>query len=147
MAFNITLGYTSDPVNRIDKTMTNTTTITGTLKHESDVRNPVIKINHEDKTFNYVYIPGFNRYYYVDEIRSVRTGLLEVSLRTDVLMTFASQIIDTDLIIDRTGELSEANLYIDDDSQVVENRIVTKVYEFANGFDQNGEFILITAGG
>lgn len=147
MAFNIILGYTNDPVNRIDKTMTNTTVISGTLKHESDIRNPVIKINHEDKTFNYVYIPGFNRYYYVDEIRSIRTGLLEVSLRTDVLMTFAQQIIDTDLIIDRTGELSEANLYIDDDSQVVENRIVTKVYEFANGFDQNGEFILITAGG
>lgn len=147
MAFNITLGYTNDPVNRIDKTITNKTVISGTLKHESDIRNPVIKINHEDKTFNYVYIPGFNRYYYVDEIRSIRTGLLEVSLRTDVLMTFASQIIDTDLMIDRTGELSEANLYIDDDSQVVENRIVTKVYEFANGFEQNGEFILITAGG
>ena len=92
MAFNITLGYTNDPVNRIDKTMTNTTVISGTLKHESDIRNPVIKINHEDKTFNYVYIPGFNRYYYVDEIRSIRTGLLEVSLRTDVLMTFAPQI-------------------------------------------------------
>lgn len=43
--------------------------------------------------FNYAYIPDFNRYYFVSEIVSVRTGLWRVSMRCDVLMSFKSDFI------------------------------------------------------
>lgn len=37
---------------------------------------------------NYLYIEDFKRYYYITHLRSIRTGLVEVSCHVDVLMSF-----------------------------------------------------------
>ena len=49
-------------------------------------------IYHNVLSANYCYIPYFNRYYYVEEIISVRNNLWQIVLKVDVLMSFASKI-------------------------------------------------------
>lgn len=50
---------------------------------------------------NYAYIPQFNRYYYIDNIVSVRTGLWRLDMSCDVLMSFKDKILDLDAYIGR----------------------------------------------
>lgn len=62
-----------------------------------DVTDNGIRITFEDATnallvSNYCYIPEFGRYYYIDDIISLRTGLWEISMSVDVLMSNKEKI-------------------------------------------------------
>ena len=68
----------------------------GQLRERSSVVNPTITIEYPEgstPSFNYVYIPSFERYYYVTEIVFINNNLWSISLSVDVLMSFASDII------------------------------------------------------
>lgn len=52
-------------------------------------------------TFNYVYIPEFKRYYYVNDIISVASGLWRIELNVDVLMSYKREFLDIECIINR----------------------------------------------
>lgn len=67
----------------------------GELRDECDILNPVLTIEglNPDNTFNYCYIPDFNRYYFITESSVVRTGLMEFMLHVDVLQSWSSQIL------------------------------------------------------
>lgn len=59
----------------------------------SSIINPVLVIEYNKlPDFNYVYIPMFNRYYYINEIISVRNNIWELHLSVDVLMSFKDTI-------------------------------------------------------
>ena len=65
------------------------------LKEPTSVTDPVIEIRERILNYyykyNYAYIPDFNRYYFIDNIRS--EGMLWVySLRVDVLASYVSNI-------------------------------------------------------
>jgi len=50
---------------------------------------------------NYVYIPDFNRYYFINDITSVRQNLWRLSLHVDVLMSYKKEILNTKAFISR----------------------------------------------
>ena len=50
-------------------------------------------------------------------------------------------------IVNKQQGTENANLFLDDGSYVLENREFNSVINFPNGFNENGEYILITAGG
>lgn len=52
-------------------------------------------------TFNYVYIPDFKRYYYVNDIISVASGLWRIELNVDVLMSYKREFLDIECLIGR----------------------------------------------
>ena len=57
--------------------------------------NPEIIIQYDKPPdFNYCYIANFGRYYYVENIVSMRQNLWRVRLRCDVLMTYKMQILN-----------------------------------------------------
>lgn len=62
---------------------------------------------------DYAYIPDFNRYYWVTDITSVRTGLWQLSMSCDVLMTFKDQIRKLNAFVDR-NENSPLDYWADD---------------------------------
>ena len=97
--------------------------------------------------YNYCYIPDFGRYYYINDINALRANLFELSLGVDVLMTYASAIRNNSAIIDKAQSQGTAYKYINDGSWVNTNRMTQEVVNFSGGFNDNGEFILITAGG
>lgn len=96
---------------------------------------------------NYVYIPKLKRYYFISNVRYDLGGNVTIMCHTDVLQTFADDIRKLRVIADKSEEAGKSNMYIDDNSFVTENRIVNHIYNFPNGFNNSGEFILITVGG
>jgi len=63
----------------------------GYLRDETSLIDPVLTFEIPMANIvdvNYLYIEDFKRYYYITHLRSIRTGLVEVSCHVDVLMSF-----------------------------------------------------------
>ena len=95
--FEINLYKNFAESNKVDKTSELSTvgTISGILRQECSLINPEIIIQYDKPPdFNYCYIANFGRYYYVENIVSMRQNLWRVRLRCDVLMTYKTQILN-----------------------------------------------------
>ena len=93
--FDINLYQNSAEVNRVDKGqfLIGVGTLSGALRNECSMLTPSIVYQSSDvPTFNYVYIPIFNRYYYVTSLSSVSKNVWRMELNCDVLMTYKEQI-------------------------------------------------------
>lgn len=101
---NIQLLQTSDPPNKLNKTVIEVATITVTLKDNMDFITPVIRLSpsYISTAFNYVYIPDFNRYYYLNGKGVLIGKLVEYTLRVDVLMSWKAAIKDSTVIASRS---------------------------------------------
>lgn len=144
----IDLYINSSENNRVSKVLSGKFELTGTLRGETNVINPEILIEHTNPTgYNYAYIPEFNRYYFINEFTAVRNGLWRVRLAVDVLETYKTQIKQMSAIIDKQQNKGNSNLYLNDGSYVIDSRSYNTILNFSFGFNSNGKFILITAGG
>lgn len=85
------------------------------LKTPTSVIDPVIVIDHADQSapqmhyFNYAYIPDFNRYYFITDIRSVG-HLWEYSMTTDILATYKSAVSAATLYLLRCSSLYDGSV-------------------------------------
>lgn len=144
----IKLYKTSSPRKKLVKELTDGITLVGTLRAQSSVMSPTFTVQDTAVVgYNYCYIPDFGRWYYINGIDALRSNLYELSLGIDVLMTYAAQIRNNYAIVDKVESLGTAYNYINDGSWVNTNRMKQSIINFATGFNDNGEFILITAGG
>lgn len=106
---NIKLYKMSCEDNRIDKTsfLTLVLDLNGTLRAKTSVTQPVIEVYlsaiYDITQFNYAQIDLFNRYYFIDDIISVRTNVIEIHLRCDVLMSYVHSIGQLPCIVARTS--------------------------------------------
>lgn len=138
--------------NRINKSdhITNRFVLEGSLRKATSALNievDVEKTNPLTYKYNYMYIEEFGRYYFIDEIISVRTGLWTIMATVDVLMSFRKDILESSVIIDKAEDEDISNLYLDDGSFVMDSRKYNEVKEFPSGLNENGSYILICAGG
>lgn len=94
-SFDITLYQTDNDPRTVDKYLANSWTTQGTLREGTSIVNPVIRVECTVPgfTLNYAYIPIFQRYYFITDVKSVRKNLWEISLKCDVLMTFKTGIL------------------------------------------------------
>lgn len=144
----IKLYKTSSPRKKLVKDLTDEITLVGTLRAQSSVMSPAFTVQDTSVVgYNYCYIPDFGRWYYINGIDALRANLYELSLGIDVLMTYAAQIRNNYAIVDKVESLGSAYNYINDGSWVNTNRMKQSIINFATGFNDSGEFILITAGG
>lgn len=146
MAFDIILQRNNSEMNRVSKSVDNILTVSGTLKEDTSIIDPVIKIKCElsDVTgCNYISVPAFGRSYFVTNIRSIRNGLVEFACHVDVLSSFATSIRSNTAIIKR--QENSWNLYLNDGSfKIYQNpNVLTKA--FPSGFTTQ-EFVLAIAG-
>lgn len=144
----IKLYKTTSPRKKLVKELSDGITLTGTLRGQASVMSPSLQIQDIAVFgYNYCYIPDFGRYYYINDINALRANLFELALGIDVLMTYASEIRGNYAIVDKVENFGAAFNYINDGSWINTNRTDQSIINFANGFNDNGEFILITAGG
>ena len=144
---DIKLFYNSSDNRCIKKTLQGEFDIIGSLRDETSIISPTIVIQSADPIrFNYAYIPSFKRYYYINNVESVRTGVWRVYMEVDPLMSFKTDILALKVVANKQSLITNGDEYIDDGSLVTDNLIFKNVYNFANGFNDNGEYILITAG-
>lgn len=139
---------TSSEKNCMNKQISGGYTLQGSFRGECSVSDPVFIIESDSNFtgYNYVYIPEFSRYYYIVNIVSKRTKVWELHLHVDVLMSF-KQYLNSSRILLSESEVTAASNYLNSSSWVSEVRRNTTVISFPDGFLNNGEFILITAGG
>lgn len=137
----------SEP-NRLDKDLTEVRVVSGSVRDTVSILNPAIRIERKaDEVmddFNYFYIPAWNRYYFLQDVVTVRREITEITGRVDVLQSFKNDIENLTVITDKQTE--SGSVYINDGSWVAESREFYSTLNFQNGFNNAGEFILITAG-
>lgn len=144
---NLILYNNKSPKNKIGKILTNPYNLTGTLRAETSTTSLQILIESVDlNPYNYIYISEFNRYYFITNVISVRTGLWLVNASIDVLESFKSEILSLNVILDTT-ESTGAKEYKTGGCWDVLVKEKTDIVSFSNGLLNTGEFILITAGG
>lgn len=119
----------------------------GVPRGDVSVMNPVIRFESDGiLRFNYAYVPELQRYYSVVDRTAFRNGVWDITFTVDVLMSFRRDIMNLSVVVDKQSMGSNGDEYIDDGSLVSENVMFQTLYEFPNGFNDTGEYILITAG-
>ena len=149
MSVSVALYQNNSENYRIDKSLTAKYAESCTLKDGCSVENPVLLItNYNNITdCNYLYIDDFGRYYFIEDIISIRDGLWEVHAHVDVLMTYSTQIKACTATFKRQEHLF--NMYLDDPEFKTYNKsqIVTKIFYGGDALNKNMDYVLVTAGG
>lgn len=143
----IHLYVNSSEKNQLGKTLSSELVLTGNLRDEASVTNPVILIQADNVSgYNYAYVKEFNRYYFIRNMVSVRTGLWRIELSVDVLESYKTEIKKLSVIL-RDTETTGATNYLSGDVWKTNVKETTNIINFSGGLSDTGEFILITAGG
>ena len=145
MSFNIQLMNNQEELNKISKNPSTVMTLSGALREESSIIDPVIMIEYNGTltNVNYMYIPEFHRYYFITKIDSVRTNLWRVCGHCDVLKTYAQGILGCDCVFARNQ--NKFNLYLNDDYFKVYSNPRVQVLNFPQKF--SGEsYVLVMKG-
>ena len=133
--------------NKLEKSLSSDLKLTGKLREQSSVVNPSIMIQTTNPSiYNYAYIPEFKRYYFITDMVSVRTGLWEISMHVDVLMSFKDTIKGTQVILSDTETTGQTN-YMAGEQWASTVKTATDIISFPNTMNISGDYILITAGG
>ena len=131
----------------VDKNITQIASdITGTLREDCSVIDPVIKlegtVGSNLTLCNYAYITEFGRYYYINNI--VCTGkLFELHMHVDVLKTFADGIRTNSAVIAR--QENNYNLYLQDGVFKTYSQPHYEIKQFGTGFNYF-QFVFCVAG-
>lgn len=130
----------------VDKNIQRIDTLTGTLKESTSICDPTIMLNLNDVNFNYIYIEEFERFYYVKDVRNIRNDLWEIDCHVDVLMSFSDRYLNNKAIVSKSE--NEVNYEPDYESDYYPSKLKTfiETSSFSGGFNENPEFILLTAG-
>ena len=101
----IKLYNVSDDNNVLNKTLTDEKSIEIKLKSSVDISRPAIVLKSESfLNYNYAFIPVFQRYYYIDKISIIQQNIYEISLIVDVLMSFKSDILNSEGLVTQSTE-------------------------------------------
>ena len=142
----ITLFSCSSEITAVNKTMTELISLTGTLREQSSIIDPTITVEGSASQIvaaNYAYIPEFGRYYFINGVESVRSGLWRLSMHVDVLYTYREQIKTNSAIIER-NEI-EYDLKLNDGLFQTQQNPRIAQFPFPSGFTTTN-FVLAVAG-
>lgn len=123
--------------------------LSGVLKEVTNVTDPIFKVTtltpEDISKINYVYVPSFSRYYFVNQITFVRNGLYEISCHVDVLESYKDDILNLNCRISR--QTQEFNLLLPDNEVELrqDSRVIIK--KFNNSINFTPTLVMVTAGG
>lgn len=144
--FEIRIQYNASENNRLQKDITDIAVMRGTLRAESSIIDPVFIIQGnlaELASANYLTIPIWHRKYFIRDIVSVRSSLVQITAHVDVLSSWEEELLACKGIVHRQENLW--NLYLNDGTfRTYQNpEVVTQ--PFPSGFN-SWSFILAVAG-
>ena len=147
--FTLKLYTNSSEYDHVTKTITQIgSDLSCIARGECSLLYPEIEVELSSipATANYMYIEDFARYYYIDEIVVVRTGLYRIRGTVDPLMSFATQIKACSGIVNRAESEAAYNTYLDDGAFRTYANPEIRTLEFPSGFN-TWEYLLAIAGG
>lgn len=112
--------------NVIGKTFGNKNVLEGKLIYDTSIEEPKFLVDGDIRGYNYVYIPIFSRFYYIEDIVLRRQMLQEISMKVDVLQSFKTEIRACSGIPMRSGDSDQINYYINDGAIITQQN--TRVF-------------------
>lgn len=133
----------SDSRNTLNKTLTDEKEITANANRDVDIINPVMMLVTVENIaeYNYIYIPEFQRYYFIESMKVNRTGIYEVNLHEDVLFTYRDKIKECKGLI--TVSNKNVDGYYNNLSIPIDVRPNTKKFTFPNSFPSETTNVLV----
>lgn len=101
----ITLFKVTDSQDTVNKTMSNGFDIEVRLKSDFNILSPDVLLLIEGfdvRNYNYLSIPEFSRFYFVDNITNVNNRMYRLTCSCDVLQTYKDNIAGADAIYNRS---------------------------------------------
>ena len=145
MSFSIKLQRNTRPINSMDKHPNLVATITGTLRNETNLVDPVILVERSELPyFNYMTIDEFHRSYFIREIRSIRNNVWEIHGHSDPLMSFKDDFLQNRALISRNE--NQYDLLLNDGVFKCRQNSRVGYMTFPNGFT-HFNYVLLAAGG
>lgn len=145
----INLYICNDDDNKLNKTnLSGNIAMSGNFRAEVSILSPVFQIESSTNIsgYNYAYIPDFGRYYFIKDIKAVRTNLWELSLAVDVLMSYKDDLANIPVIAGRAE--SGYNQMLKDGERATYQDTRTQTYNFPRSLDANGrKYYLVLTGG
>ena len=159
MSIGINLLYNPTGADHLDKDFIGIVGLTGEIKENTSIIDPIIVIQSTEEYIfgytdnqqvyhhgcNYFSIPAFNRYYYLENVIVLETGLYELHGHVDVLMSFRQAIRRQTAIVKRQETAAAYNLYINDNSLKSYQDPYVLTEPFPSGFNGRS-FVLAVAG-
>ena len=144
MSFSIKLQRNTSPMNKMDKSCNLVGTITGTLRNETNLVDPIILVEQSELPyFNYMTIEAFHRSYFVREIKAVRNNVWEIHGHSDPLMSFKQDFLQNTALVARNE--NQYDLLLNDGGFKCRQNSRVGYLSFPSGLD-NFNYILIVAG-
>ena len=121
--------------------------LTAHLKGDVDILNPVLEISYDDTYIdaNYVYIPAWDRYYFVTN-RVTGMQRLFIECGVDVLMSHRADIRDLHAVVARQQYREKCDMYLNDKAFKAQVRKVLSTRYFPKSFSKTQSLILTTGG-
>ncbi len=140
---------TAEP-NRVNKAAYLSTpfSLDGTLVSDCSVVDPVIELEKTNPVFyqyNYLYIPDFKRFYFVNDWINLANKIWQLRAHVDVLYTYASEIYSANAIAVKSTASAVSSDEIDDGSYASKVPTEIKTYSFSGKFDGLSA-VLVVAG-
>ncbi len=149
----INLYNISDDPRKVVKTLGSATALQCELVYPSDLLNPVIRISATNWSamLNYMYIPDFNRYYYITEVTYENGGAVTIQGKVDPLMSYSTAILGLSVNVIRQ-ELGGLSNIVDNQITVTPKQDIAFVKCEATPFNIRSSgagfnFVLCVAGG
>lgn len=91
-------------------------------------KNPVLLL-HNDllDEINYIEIPTFKRYYYIEHVEAFNNQLSRVYLSTDLLMTYQNEIINNVVLVTATETPSYSSNQLPTTRKIISDKYVSDV--------------------
>lgn len=82
------------------------------IKYPTDILHPELMLNFSESPddFNYLYLPAFHRYYWLNGWQSVSNGLWSVTGTVDELASWRDEILDLDLYVLRAASEGDGRI-------------------------------------
>lgn len=130
---------------KVNKTLTNETTLSGELKD-------ILPLTDLSFTFDFSTIANYNVlnyalingiYYFVTNKNIINNNFIELTLHIDVLMSYKSKFLNLDCIVKRNEEKFNTYFHDNELSQLSYKPIQTKLFSNSNVFE-GYSFLLTT---
>lgn len=143
--FEIILYNSTYAPNVINKTLTGGKSIQGLASGVSLITPNIVVRDTEYTAYNYAYIPTYKRYYFITGVINDGNGKVALSLKCDVLQSFADAIKRARGVVVTSDN---GNGYLSTHSGTYDTRPVFTRTEFSNSvFSDTGSLIMVTLKG
>ena len=144
----VNLYTTSSDERAISKSISSLGSLDVKLKEGSSIINPIFIINKKDYNIaklNYLHVPIYNRYYFINNINCNRAGFIELECHVDVLMSFKPYIQSITTLITRQEFIYSK--YIKDDNLPVRTDRQYNIKNVGTFLAPDGSYFALTVNG